>query len=64
MMEQTDSGKCHCHIVFVTGFDNIVITDGTTRLCHICHTTSMCTLDIIPKWEECIRSKRHICVFI
>ena len=58
MMEQTDSGKCHCHIVFVTGFDNIVITDGTTRLCHICHTTSMCKqvavdlLDTLKAHEE------------
>ena len=64
MMEQTDSGKCHCHIVFVAGLDNVIVTDGTARLCNICNAASMCALDVISKWEERIGTKCNICVFI
>ena len=59
MVEQTDSGKAHHHTIFVTGFDYMVVTDRSARLCYILHATSVGALDVISKWEERIRAKRY-----
>ena len=59
-MEQTDSGECHYHAVFVAGSDYIVITDRSARLCHISHTASVRTLDVVTKREERIGTKRNV----
>ena len=56
-MEQTDSDKCHTHIVAVTGLDYIIVTDRTTGFSYILHTALMRALNIIAKGEECIRSQ-------
>lgn len=63
-MEQTDSCKCHCHAVFVTCSNYIIITHRSTWLCNISYTTLMCTLNIITEWEECIRTKRNTCQLV
>ena len=64
VMEQTDSCKCHRNIVFITCINDIVITDGSARLCDILHTALMSTLYIVPEREERIRSKCHTGIFI
>ena len=64
VMKQTDSCKCHNHIVLVCTLDDKIITYRTTRLCDILHTTLLCTLYIIREWEECIRTKCYISISI
>ena len=53
-MEQADAGKAHGNVVFVTGFNDIVITDGTTGLGNIFHATSVGTLNVVAEGEESI----------
>ena len=64
VVEQTDSGKAHHHTIFVTGFDYMVITDRSARLCYILHATSVGALDVISKWEERIRAQRYSGILI
>ena len=35
MVEQTNTGECHRHSVFIAHIDHIVVTDRSTRLCDI-----------------------------
>ena len=52
VMEQSDSGKCHCHTVFVTSCDYILISYRSARLCNIFHTALMSPLNVIAEREE------------
>ena len=52
VMEQTDSCECHCHSVFVTCTDDVVITNRATRLRNIFYTALMSSFDVVTKWEE------------
>ena len=54
MVEQADAGECHCDAVFVTGIDNVIVTDGAARLCDILNAGTFCTLDVIAEREECV----------
>lgn len=54
VMEQADSCERHNHTVFVTGVNDIVITNGTARLCHVFDTALVRSLDIVTKREECV----------
>ena len=56
MMEQSDVGKTHDHIVSVTGIDNIIITDGTAWLGDVSYTGLSGSFYVIAKWEEGIRA--------
>ena len=42
----------------------MIITDGSARLSHIFYAALVCTLNIVAKWEECVRSQCNICIFI
>lgn len=53
-MEQSDACEAHGNVILVAGLDDIIIPDGTARLCDISHTASVCSLHIVAKWEECI----------
>ena len=46
-MEQTDSCKCHYHSIFITGFNNQIITNRSARLCDVADAGLPCTLDYI-----------------
>ena len=54
VMEQTDSCKCHCHIIFVASADNMVVAYRTTRLCYVADAALMCSFDVISKGEESV----------
>ena len=54
MMEQADTGKCHGNAVFIAGFDNMVITYGTSGLCNVFNTAFVSTFNIVAEGEECI----------
>ena len=60
MVEQSYSCEAHCHAVFVTCLDNIVIADRTTRLCDILDAALVSALDIVAEWEESIRTEADI----
>ena len=60
MVEQTDAGKCHGHAILVAGLYHVVITDRTAWLRDILHTALVSTLDVVAKWEECIRAQGYI----
>ena len=59
MVEQSCSGKAHCHSVLVAGFDNLIVSHASAGLCHVGNTASLTALDIIAKGEECVASQRN-----
>ena len=59
-MEQTDAGECHYHVVLIAGFDHMIVTDGSARLCDIFYAALVCALDVVAEGEERIRSKSHV----
>ena len=42
----------------------MVISHRSTRLGYILHATLVSTLNVVTKWEECIRSKCYICILV
>ena len=54
VMEQPDSGEAHHDAVFIAGLDDIVVTDGSARLCDVADAAAVSTLYIVTKGEECI----------
>ena len=52
VMEQTDTGKCHYHVVFITAFDHQIIADRSARLCNVFYTAAVCSFNVITKWEK------------
>ena len=58
-MEQADSGECQYHVVFIAGFDHIVVTDRAARFCDILYTGAVCSFDVVTEWEEGIRTQRY-----
>ena len=60
VMEQSDSGKYHCHVVLVTAFDDRVIADRATGLCNVFYAALMCAFDVIGEREECIGAQGYI----
>ena len=63
-MEKSDSCKAHYHTVLITCINNMVISHRSTRLGYILHTTLVSTLNVVTKWEECIRAKCYICILV
>ena len=63
-MEQAQSGKCHSHLILVACLNDIVISDRSARLCHVFYAALMGALNIVSKWEEGVRAKRHICELV
>ena len=59
-MEQSDSGKHHCHTVFVAAFDHGIIPHGTAGLCDILHAALMHPLHIVGEGEEGVGAHCHI----
>ena len=51
-------------MMVIACFNDIVITYRSARLCNILYAASECTLNVIAKREECIRTKCHIRIFV
>ena len=62
MVEQSHVGEGHGDVIFVAGFDDIVVADGASCLCDVLHTALVGTLNVVAKGEEGIAAERHICV--
>ena len=56
-MEQADAGEGHYHVIFITGCDDILITDGTARLCDILNAALVSALNVVAEGEEGIGTK-------
>ena len=59
-MEQTDSGECHSHSILITGLNYIIITDGTTWLGDVFDAALISPVNVVAKWEECVRTQGHV----
>lgn len=64
MMEQTNSGKHHCHPISVAGIDNRIIPYRSAGLYDIFHTASAGAVDVVKEGEEGIGSQSYIFQFI
>ena len=53
-MEQAQTGKGHGDTVLIAGFDNIVITNGTTCLGNILHAAAMSAFNVVAEGEESV----------
>ena len=60
VMEQSDPGKYHCHVVLVTAFDDRVIADRAAGLCNVFYAALMCAFDVIGEREECVGAQGYI----
>ena len=56
-MEQADAGEGHYHVVFIAGCDDIVVTDGTARLCDILNAALVSALNVVAEGEEGVGTK-------
>ena len=56
-MEQTDSCKCHRHVVLVAALDDSVITNRSARLCDVLDAALVCALDVVAEREEASEPK-------
>ena len=60
MVEQTNTGECHRHSVFVAHIDHVIVTDRSARLRDILYAALVGTFDIVAEWEEGVRAESHI----
>ena len=51
-MEQTDSRKCHRHVVLVAALDNSIVTNRSARLCDVLDAALVCALNVVAEREE------------
>ena len=59
MVEQPEPGKRHGNVVFIAGFNNIVVTDAAACLSDIFNAAALRAFDIIAKREECVAAERY-----
>ena len=60
MVEQTNTGECHRHSVFVAHIDHVVVTDRSARLRDILYAALVGAFDIVAEREEGVRAESHI----
>ena len=54
MVEEAHACECHSDAVLVAGFNNMVVTHGTTCLRYVFYTALVRTFDVITEGEECV----------
>lgn len=59
VMEESNAGEAHDHIVRVTGGNDVVITDGATGLCNVFHARFKGTFNVVAEGEEGVATKRY-----
>ena len=60
MMEQSDSCKCHDHLIFITALYYQVVPDRSSGLGDITDAAFVSPFDVVGKGEECVGTKRDI----
>jgi len=64
MMEQSQACEAYGHAIFVTCFDNDIISDAPARFCDIFHAAFLSTVNVVAEREERVRSERYIAVLV
>ena len=64
VMEQSNSCKCHGNTIFVTGINDMIITDRAARLSNVAYSASVSTFYVVAEREECIGTKRYVCILV
>ena len=59
VMEESDTGEAHDHIVCVTGGNDVVVADGAAGLCNIFHAGFKGTFNVVAEGEEGVATKRY-----
>ena len=59
VVEQPDPCKGHDDIIFVACIDNIIISNGASRLGDVCYPAPVGSLDIVTEREERIGAEGH-----
>ena len=59
MMEQAKTRHSHSNIVFITRFDNIIITDRAACLGNVIDAAAVSSFYVIAKGEEGITAKSY-----
>ena len=59
MMKEADARHGHGDIIFITGCDNMIITDRAARLRNIGHAAAMSSFDIVAEREKRIAAESH-----
>ena len=59
VMEESDAGEAHDHIVCVTGGNDVVVADGAAGLCNIFHAGFIGTFNVVAEGEEGVAAKRY-----
>lgn len=62
MMEQADAREGHGDVVFVAGFDDMVVAHRSAGLGHESHAAFVGTFDVVAKGEEGVRAERYALV--
>ena len=57
MVKQSHPRKGHCDVIFIAGFDDVVVADGAAGLGYITDSAFLGPLYIVPEREEGIRSE-------
>lgn len=57
MMEEPYMRACHGDAILIAGVDDMVVSYGSSCLCNVFHTTSVCSLDVVAEGEEGIASE-------
>ena len=58
MVEQTNAGEGHCHVIFVAGLNDIVVPDGAAGLSNVLNAAAVRPFDVIAEREKRIRAER------
>ena len=62
MMEQADAREGHGDVVFVAGFDDMVVAHRSAGLGHESYAAFVGTFDVVAKGEEGVRAERYALV--
>ena len=54
VVEQSHSGKRHCHVVLIAAFDNNVVSYGAAWLCDVAYAGLLCAFNVVAEREECV----------
>ena len=62
-MEKANMCHRHEHVVFISGFNDVVIANGTACLGNVIYPAAMSPFDIVTEGEECIATERYAVQF-
>ena len=61
VVEQPDSCKSHCYLIFITACNDQIVSDGTSRLGNVFHAALVGAFNIVSERKECVGAERDPC---